>query len=787
VNGSADGNDHTLVSGVAEITSGTSTRLKFKVLEDALSESPEDLMVQLDANLNLGSQRSSKVVITESNIAPVVELNAEQQGETRLTVAANDGVVQIHATLSDANPQDQLSGQWDFGKLTNVILDDNQLSFDPAEQVPGLYEIGYEVTDNGTPTLTASNRVFIVIRSNLPVLSSIDSDGDLIPDSEEGFADSDGDGIADYLDANAECNVMPTELLGQNEFVAEGDPGVCLRLGSVAVQTNAGGLQIANESVAKDDIALNVGGIFDFIAYGLPEQGQSYSLVLPQRLPIPANAVYRKFSDMNGWVNFVSDERNRISSAMGERGFCPPPGDTAWTPGLTEGSWCVQLTIQDGGPNDADGFANQAIVDPGGVSVALNGNRLPVAAVDRTSVPADGNVVVNVLANDTDADGDNLTISQAVSNFGIVTILSDQQLSYTPNQNYIGTDVIVYSVTDGNGGTASSEVVISVLGNRAPIVINEEASTDDRTILMLAVLANDFDPDNHALRISAVAAEQGIVSIEADQRLRYTPKKGFAGVDLVTYTVVDGKGGSTLGQVKLTIQAYQEVVINNRASGGSMSLWMLFSITTLALLRRRSQAALLTIVLCSFSAVTKADTWYLQAGAGQSHADRSQQQLRDSVGQGAIIAIDNSDSSVQLAIGYQLYPSVALELSYLELGEATATILADSLTPAQYHELVKKVTPMLANGYTAAARFSLWRHGQWSLEAPIGFMRWDYEIDSQLRSNVLSSKDSGTDLFYGLQINYLVSENWQVGFSVQKLQLEPNNVSNWLLHLRYHF
>jgi hypothetical protein len=140
-----------------------------------------------------------------------------------------------------------------------------------------------------------------------------------------------------------------------------------------------------------------------------------------------------------------------------------------------------------------------------------------------------------------------------------------------------------------------------------------------------------------------------------------------------------------------------------------------------------------------------------------------------------------------LAIGYQLYPSVALELSYLELGEATATILADSLTPAQYHELVKKVTPMLANGYTAAARFSLWRHGQWSLEAPIGFMRWDYEIDSQLRSNVLSSKDSGTDLFYGLQINYLMSENWQVGFSVQKLQLQPNNVSNWLLHLRYHF
>ena len=155
--------------------------------------------------------------------------------------------------------------------------------------------------------------------------------------------------------------------------------------------------------------------------------------MIPQRLPVPINAVYRKFNDVTGWVDFVSNERNSVSSTAGERGFCPPPGDAVWTEGLTEGHWCVQVTVEDGGPNDADGIANSAIVDPGGVAVELNGNNLPVAVADEASVLVDSSVDVNVLANDTDPDGDTLTVNQAVGSFGTVTILADQQLTrHTP-------------------------------------------------------------------------------------------------------------------------------------------------------------------------------------------------------------------------------------------------------------------------------------------------------------------------------------------------------------------
>jgi MYXO-CTERM domain-containing protein len=75
----------------------------------------------------------------------------------------------------------------------------------------------------------------------------------------------------------------------------------------------------------------------------------------------------------------VVDDRNSLASALGDAGFCPPPGDDAYATGLTEGHWCVQLTIEDGGPNDADGLANNRIADPGGVTT------IPKQSVNVTS------------------------------------------------------------------------------------------------------------------------------------------------------------------------------------------------------------------------------------------------------------------------------------------------------------------------------------------------------------------------------------------------------------------
>ncbi|RVU35742.1 tandem-95 repeat protein [Rheinheimera riviphila] len=787
VSGSAGANDHTLVSGVAEIASGVSTSIRFNVLEDGLADSPEDVVITLDSSLNRGSQRSSRILISEANIAPVVSLAVGQNGLDRLTVSEGDGVVTVTATVTDTNPQDQLTGNWDFGRLENVTTADTALSFDPAEQGPGLYQVSYTATDNGSPNLSTTSRVFIVVKPSLPVLSGSDSDGDLVPDNQEGFADSDGDGIPDYQDAISECNVMPTELLGQTEFVAEGEPGVCLRLGTVAAETDAGGLKIENDAVETDTTAVNIGGIFDFIAYGLPEQGKSYSLVLPQRLPVPANAIYRKFNDTTGWVDFVSNANNSVSSTLGERGFCPPPGDASWTPGLTEGHWCVQVRVQDGGPNDADGIANSAIVDPGGVAVALSSNRLPVAVADQASTRENTAVVVNVLANDTDADGDSLTITQAVSGFGTVTILADQKLSYLPNTDFTGVDTVIYSVTDGKGGTASSELVIDVVSNSAPVAVNDVAATNDKTVLLIAVLTNDTDVDGNSLRVTAASAVQGTVSIEADQRLRYTPKSGFDGVDTISYSISDGFGGTATGQVLVTVTAFKEVVVENKSSGGSMTLWALLLLGTAAVLRR-SSIGVTTALLLLFSPASQSADWYLQGVAGQSSADSKQSSLAAGMPAGTVItAFDKSDFSYGVAVGYQLHPSVAIELGYQDLGDASSQFSGESLTPQQYHALLKAVSPVLVDGVSAAFRFTLWQNDRLRLEVPVGLFFWDSEIKSRMNNTELVTENDGNDWLLGLQLQYQLVNDWQLGVGYQQINLAPNDVSSWLLSVRYQF
>lgn len=103
---------------------------------------------------------------------------------------------------------------------------------------------------------------------------------------------------------------------------------------------------------------------------GLRETGQSVKVVIPQIAQIGADAVYRNYHLDTGWQDFVEDANNSIASAAGSRDSCPAPGATAYKAGLQQGHYCVQLTLQDGGPNDADGRFNGVIKDPGGVGLS---------------------------------------------------------------------------------------------------------------------------------------------------------------------------------------------------------------------------------------------------------------------------------------------------------------------------------------------------------------------------------------------------------------------------------
>ncbi|MDP1569776.1 MAG: Ig-like domain-containing protein [Vicinamibacterales bacterium] len=97
-------------------------------------------------------------------------------------------------------------------------------------------------------------------------------------------------------------------------------------------------------------------------------------------------------------------------------------------------------------------------------------NDAPVAVNDAASVIAGAAVVIDVLANDTDADGDTLSVaSVSTPANGTAVVGVDGRITYTPAPGFVGTDAFTYIATDGQLQSAPATVTITVLpSNQAP-------------------------------------------------------------------------------------------------------------------------------------------------------------------------------------------------------------------------------------------------------------------------------------------------------------------------------
>ncbi|EOX3961178.1 tandem-95 repeat protein, partial [Vibrio alginolyticus] len=198
--------------------------------------------------------------------------------------------------------------------------------------------------------------------------------------------------------------------------------------------------------------------------------------------------------------------------------------------------------------------------DPSGESVSqtVNFTVAPVADIvaDKATVVEDTPTIIKVLGNDT-FEGDDKVVSIDTNNGpanGTVSVNPDGSVTYTPNDNYHGTDSFTYIVTSG-GVSESTTVNVDVTPvNDAPVATNDNAVTDEDTPVTIDVLPNDTDIDGDALRIdsASVPSDQGTVEI-VDGKLVFTPAENFNGDAEITYTVTDGA---------LTDQATVNVTVN---------------------------------------------------------------------------------------------------------------------------------------------------------------------------------------------------------------------------------
>jgi hypothetical protein len=103
------------------------------------------------------------------------------------------------------------------------------------------------------------------------------------------------------------------------------------------------------------------------------------------------------------------------------------------------------------------------VADDASVSVGGTGNSPPVAVGDSASTTSGAPVTINVLGNDTDPNGDPLTVTGAtVPAHGSAVVNGNQTITYNPAAGYSGPDSFTYSISDGRGGSASAAVSVSV-------------------------------------------------------------------------------------------------------------------------------------------------------------------------------------------------------------------------------------------------------------------------------------------------------------------------------------
>ncbi|HFD4277882.1 TPA: tandem-95 repeat protein, partial [Vibrio parahaemolyticus] len=476
-----------------------------------------------------------EVNVTPVNDAPVAKDDiATTQEDTAVTidVLPNDSDVDgDKLSIESASvPKEQGTVEVVNGKLV----------FTPAENFNGDTEITYTVTDG---QLTDEAKVTVTVNPvndaptiKVDAVESITEDAVSIDTVVAALTVRDTDTPEDQLAVSLENN----------------SNGYFVLVGNEVKLTQAGVDAVNNDELNLKDLTISA-SVSDGVN---PTASDSDSLIVNRvnDAPTVENAIADQelsedfatytidlndaFKDSDSALNFsVSGNSNVLVSIENGIATISPTAD--WN-----GSETLTFTA----------------TDPSGESISqtVNFTVAPVADIvaDTATVVEDTPTIIKVLGNDT-FEGDDKVVSLDTNNGpanGTVSVNPDGSVTYTPNDNYHGTDSFTYIVTSG-GVSESTTVRVDVTPvNDAPVAKDDTAITDEDTPVTIDVLPNDTDVDGDKLSIqsASVIEAQGKVEI-VDGKLVFTPAENFNGDAEITYTVTDGS---------LTDQATVKVTVN---------------------------------------------------------------------------------------------------------------------------------------------------------------------------------------------------------------------------------
>lgn len=186
------------------------------------------------------------------------------------------------------------------------------------------------------------------------------------------------------------------------------------------------------------------------------------------------------------------------------------------------------------------------------LTITLDINGPPVSLADAFLVNEGASIMMDVLANDTDPQGDAMTPTVTVGpSFGNTTVQPSGQVLYAPNPGYQGQDSFQYEACDPSGA-CGVPVTVTIEVNGAPFAGIDGGVVQAGTSVIITTGTNDIDPEGDALTWSEIGQPtHGTVAHIGGSQFLYVAQPGYTGSDPFPYQVCDEHGACTIGLVNM--------------------------------------------------------------------------------------------------------------------------------------------------------------------------------------------------------------------------------------------
>ncbi|MEU8237223.1 Ig-like domain-containing protein [Actinoplanes missouriensis] len=466
-----------------------------------------------------GGQDTGDVYVDVENAAPTAADDA------KTTPFETDVLVDVLANDTDPNVGDSKT-------LVSVdppgIPSGSQVLYQPPAGFSGTVDFAYVMRDSGG--LTSTGTVTVTVLNGPP-----DAIDHAVTTPYGTFRDVDV--LAGALDPN-----LPPDPLRVSGVTNPADGTAVMRSGGIVRYTPDAGFSGTDHfDYTTDDGkgGTDTARVTIDVENGLP-QAVDDAVTVQAGVPLAIDVMANDTGDPNGDPLTISV----TSPAAFGTASVGPGNRITYTPGVGHlGADAFGYTLSDGIGSSS------AVVTIGVV------NSAPIARPDAVTTDTNTPVPVDPLANDSDPNGDRITLSgMTAAAHGTMADNGDGTYTYTPDTGFYGTDTIGYAIEDPYR-LASSAVITITVRNAAPVAIDDSFLAHPQVTTTLDVLDNDYDPNTgQELSIaSAGPAGKGSVVLAASGTLTYRSSPGSTGQDTFTYVVTDDLGRTDTGRVTITI------------------------------------------------------------------------------------------------------------------------------------------------------------------------------------------------------------------------------------------